>query len=46
MRKLMVLTFVLSFILSFTKELAAIAALSGKMFVRAASIHNRYVELR
>ena len=38
--------FVFTFILSFKKELAAIGPLSGKMFVRAASTHNRYVELR
>ena len=38
--------FVFTFIPSIKKELAAIAALSGKMFVRAASTHNRYVELR
>jgi hypothetical protein len=46
MRKLMALTFVFTFILSNTKEFAAIAPLSGKMFVQAASVDNSYVELR
>ena len=38
--------FVFTFILSFKKELAAMAPLSGKIFVQAASAHNSYVELR
>jgi len=46
MRKLMALTFVFTFILSNTKEFAAIAPPSGKMFVQAASVHSSYVELR
>jgi hypothetical protein len=46
MRSLVATTFVFAFILSDKKEIAATAPLSGKTFVRKASVHDSHVESR